>query len=100
MSIATKLISIRLIVLHKLVMQHTPDDEHNKVATAFMSVATPAIVGEVAVCPSCSCAEVVCAVLAVFALTAGRQPRSPATRPASGCASPPAEAGNCVGAIV
>ncbi len=29
-NMATKLISIRLIVLHKSVVQHTPDVEHNK----------------------------------------------------------------------
>jgi len=33
MNMAAKLISIRLIVLHKSVVQHVPDVEHNKRVT-------------------------------------------------------------------
>ena len=87
---ATKLISMRLIVLHKSVMQHTPDVEHNRRVTAAWSDAT--VKPEIVPPPSGSDngLEVVCGKSAVVpaATIVGRHPRSPAMRPESGGTRP------------
>ena len=98
-NMATRLVSTRLIafvagsVLHKSSTQHVPDFEHNKRAFAPKSMATALLSVE----PSSSsfnCLSVACSTNSLP--TAGKQPRSPATRPFLGLKRPPAVCENSV----
>jgi hypothetical protein len=98
---ATRLVSTRLIafvagsVLHKSSTQHVPDFEHNKRAFAPKSMATESLLinGEPSSL-SVNCLSVACSTNLMP--TAGKQPRSPATRPFVGLKRPPAVCENSV----